>query len=216
MEKKIGFLLLVMSFGLMGAKGCSSLPYEDDIRFLNSAQANSMEWLVTIDNVVCKDVEGIVGACTKRVRSDHSPVLRHAARPYDYSIDIRCTDGLIGFSQDVPADEDWQYTLPHERFERYRSFTCTGEVLPKDRKNALSAIWQIRFVVFDTEYKERETMYIDDKTLILGRYAKYATVCQDDRCRDYKEKTSVKVDPKKVITAYSESEIVRLNYFGFN
>ena len=214
--QKLILILTLLSVPLLGAR-CSSIEYENDIGFLNSAQANSMEFFVTVDSVSCKDVDGAIGACTKRVASDHDPVLRHIAKPYAYTIDVRCTNGLIGFSMDVAEGASWEFALPHERFVDYRSFTCTGEIFPQDRENALSARWQIRFIVFDTQYKEREMIYLDDEgDLILGKFAKYARVCQDDRCKNYHKETTVKVNSDKVITAFSESEVVRFNYYGFD
>jgi len=208
---------LFASFMILTGSKCSSIPYQDDAGFLNSAQANSLEFLVTIDNVTCKDAEGFVGACTKRVRSNHDPILRHEAKPYSYTIDIRCTEGTgIGFSMDVPADTKWEYAIPFEKFADFLSFSCTGEIFPGDRENSVSAKWQIRFIVYDAIYKERELMYVNDEGfLILGKFSKYARVCQDGKCKDYEEKTCVKVDPKKKIVASSESEVLRYNYYGF-
>lgn len=216
MEKtKTTFILALLSISLLGSR-CSSIKYEDDIGFLNSAQANAMEFYVSVDSIPCKDVEGNIGACTKRIKSDQDPILRHLPKPYAYTIDVRCTEGTgIGFSMDIEEGAAWEYAIPHSAFIDFRSFTCTGEIFPHDRDNALSARWQIRFIVFDTDYKERESIYIDDDgNIILGRYAKYARVCEDGDCKNYKERTVVKVDTGKEIVAFSESEVVRFNYFG--
>lgn len=212
MKKILSLLFVVFAFSQ-----CSSIQYEADIGFLNSAQANSMEWMVQVDNLICKDMEGMIGACTKRTKSDHSPILKHDPRPYAYRIDVRCTEATgIGFSMDVEAEKEWSYEVDAENFKTLRSFTCQGEIFPHDRDNKLSALWQIRFIVVDKDYKEREIIYfdVDDGKLIVGKHALHTRLCRDGKCEDYKEDTVI--DAQKNTKAYSESEVMRFNYFGYN
>lgn len=208
----------VAVFGLfvfiLGASRCTSIKYEDDIGFLNSAQANSTEWMVTIDGKVCKDMDGEVGACTKRIKSNQSPVLKHDPRPYAYQLRIKCTEGTdIDFSQDVEANKTWSYKIEAAKIKDFKSFSCQGEIFPQDRGNSLSALWQIRFLVVDVDYEKREIIQRNSKGFLFGRYAKYARACSAQSCKDFKHKTVAGF--KNGVTAYSESEVMRFNYYGY-
>lgn len=198
----------------LGLVTCSALPYEADIGFLNSAQANSMEWALQVDGAVCRDMDNRVGACTKRIRSNHSPTLRHDPRPYAYAIQVRCTSATgIRFEDHVLADQEWVYRPPVQAFSDLRSFTCQGEIFPNDRENSLSAMWQVRFIVQDADYQARERIYERDGHLVVGKYAKYTTVCTRDRgCESHKEATVVEHPGAAFV--YSESELMRINYYG--
>lgn len=209
-------LIGALALFCLGATQCTSIPYEADIGFLNSAQANSHEWPVRVADALCADMEGLPGACTKRVLSNAPVKLSHDARPYGYRIDVRCTAATgVGFSMDVPPNAVWEYELTPDKFQALRSFTCQGEVFPEDRDNSLSAIWQIRFLVVDQAYKARETPYIsgssDDQILVVGKNAKYATFCVEDECEMKREKTTIEFSQGMI--AYSESEVMRFNYF---
>ena len=215
-KKEKIIVLLSLAFVLMGASRCAGtgIKYEDDIGFLNSAQANSMEYMVKIGGKVCKDLDGKIGACTKRIRSDRGVTLCHDKRPYSYRLHLRCSSGTgIGFSVDIQKNKKWEYTIPHEKFKAFRSFSCVGEIFPQDRKNNLSATWQIRFIVVDKEYHERERIYHTKKHIVLGKHALYSTVCSKGKCKTKKKKTVVKAP--KTAKAYSESKVMRYNYYGF-
>lgn len=206
----LGFSLLF----LMGASRCTSIKYEDDIDFLNSAQANAFEWMVTIDGKVCKDLDGEIGACTKRIKSDHSPVLKHDSRPYAYQVQLKCGagSGVEDFSQDVEANKSWSYKIESQKITA-TSFTCIGEVFPSDRDNKLSAKWQIRFLVYDVEYERRELLQSDQRGFLFGRFAKHSKACSKSGCKNFYKTTAVRF--KNGIKAYSESEKLRFNYLGY-
>ncbi len=214
MKSKHTILSITVGLLSLGTAQCSSIPYEDDIRFLNSAQANSMEWLLRVDGAVCKDMEGIIGACTKRVGSQSDVLLQHDPRPYGYRVDVECTDGTgIVFRHDVPKGEPWQYTLEHGDFEGFRSLSCQGEIFPHGRGNSLSALWQIRLIVFDDRYEGREEIYYLDEELIMGKHAKFTNWCFEGKCRVDDELTTVNTEPGA--KAYSESEVMRFNYWNY-
>lgn len=206
--------VLLSSLFIMGASRCTSIKYEDDIGFLNSAQANSMEWMVTIDGRVCKDLDGLIGACTKRIKSNQSPVLKHDSRPYAYQVHVVCSKGTgIDFSQDVEANKTWTYTIDAEAVKDFKSFSCVGEIFPQDRANSISMLWQIRFVVVDVAYQRREILQGDSRGFLFGRHAKYAKACGRSGCKSFSKTTAVKF--KNGIRAYSESEQGRFNYLGY-
>lgn len=199
---------------LLGASRCTSIKYEDDVNFLNSAQANAFEWMVMVDGKVCKDLDGEVGACTKRIKSDHSPTLKHDSRPYAYQVQLKCSQGsgVEDFSQDVEANKSWSYKIEASKITA-TSFTCIGEAFPQDRDNKLSAKWQVRFLVYDVEYERREILQGDSRGFLFGRFAKHAKACSSSGCKNFYKTTAVKF--KNGIKAYSESELMRFNYLGY-
>ena len=213
---KTRFLIFCGLFCMLalGAK-CSHIKYEDDIGFLNSAQANSMEYMIQVDGFVCKDVEGKIGACTKRVKSKNDIVLEQDPRPYGYRLEIKCTSGTnIDFAVDVLPNTKWVYKIDRAKFSTFKSFSCQGEIFPDDRSNPISALWQVRFIVVDSAYKPRETMYYAEKKyVVLGKHAKHSRVCFNGECENHHKDTVVETG--KLAQAWSESELMRINYYNY-
>jgi len=192
---------------------CATLKYQADIGFLNSAQANSMEAIVHIFGKVCKDMNGEVGVCATRVRSDQAIKFKQPALQYSYKLDMVCSSAIdSNESWSVPMDQTFSWEIRPEKFSAERMFVCIGEIFPADRPNKLSATWKVSVTVLDGKYKKRENIHHLDGHLILGAHAKYSVVC-DPKCKEYKEKTMVKASPNAI--AYSESEVMRYNYYGF-
>lgn len=212
---KIKALSLFMGLAVLLTAGrCASIKYEDDIGFLNSAQANSMEYMVKVKGLVCRDLEGEIGACTVRVDSDQVIRFEQDPRPYAYRLAVRCTEGTgVDFSVDVEPNKDWSFEIEPKDFAEFRSFSCQGEVFPHDRDNSLSALWQVRLLVVDKDYRPRERIYHREGHLVLGKHAKYARICQENRCKNYSKKPII--EAKKGSSAWSESELMRINYYNY-
>lgn len=205
-EGEIVKLILLLTLLL---SGCNSLKYESDIGFLNSAQANSMEYYAKINGTPCRDMDGIVGLCTKRLASNQELKIEMDARDYAYRFNLQCTSTLgVDFSQDVLAGKAFSFAISPEKFRDVRSFTCIGEVFPQDRDQEVSANWSVRVVVYDSQYQPREIVYVYENHLIFGKHARYITA---DGKR-YSKKTSLK-GADQIRFAYSESERMRFNYW---
>lgn len=205
---KILFLILCISL-----TACSCIKYESDIGFLNSAQANSMEYLVKVGDSVCRDVDGLVGLCAKRVKSNRPLKFKHESRPYGYRFHFRCSSSINSdFSVDVDSDQAFNWEIKPNKFEGVKSFTCVGEVFPEDRDQEVSAAWHVRIIVIDGDYLPRESIYESVKSgkklLILGKHAKYGVI----NGKSYKKKPTIKIK-KPIKFAYSESERCRFNYY---
>ena len=200
------FLILIM----VTACSCTPLKYEADIGFLNSAQANSMEYLVKIGNKTCKDVDGIVGLCAKRIASNEDAVFNLEKRPYGYRLNVECSKAIdFKLSIDVLKETNFSFKIPSANYGEEKSFTCIGEVFPDDREQSVSASFSVRFIIFDAQYRSREEIYYDKKLLVLGKNAKYINVDG----KEYEKAPAIKI--KKFTTAYSESEMMRFNYAGY-
>lgn len=200
---------------LLGNGSCkTSLKYQDDIGFLNSAQANSYEYPLKVGGSLCKDMDGRVGACVKQTASDNDLGFRIDSQPYSYRLVVNCSSSVDSdFSVDVEKGKSYSWKISPEKFFDVRSFTCIGEIFPDDRVNSLSAKWHVRVLIFDGEYSARERIYHREGHLVLGKFAKYSMVCTGSKCKRYEKKTVVKAP--NTAKAYSESEVLRMNYYGF-
>jgi hypothetical protein len=195
--------------------GCTSLPYKDDAGYLNSAQAGSYEFPVSVNGKPCKDMDGVLGACTKQIKNDQALVVDLPERPYAYRLDIQCSMPLgVSFPVDVQKNSPYRLEIKPEAFADLISWTCKGEVFPYDRDQAVSAMWQVRVLVRDPAYQGREKIYTKDgKVIVLGAHAKYSDICDSRGCRQEKEKTVAGY--KGSVKAISESEVMRFNTFGW-
>lgn len=202
--------ILLLAAVALSVSSCKELEYEADSGFLNSAQANSMEYLAVINGKVCKDLDGLVGLCAKRIASNEDLNFSFDSRPYSYRLDIRCTSTINSdFAVDVLKDKPYSFKIPFSKFATERSFTCIGEVFPQDRAQEVSATFSIRVIVKDAAYRAREEIYQEQGYVVLGKNALYAKIDS----RNYEKNTVVKM--KKFTKAYSESERMRFNYVGY-
>lgn len=204
---KIAFLFLLAS--------CNSLKYESDIGFLNSAQANSMEYYTLVNGSPCKDMDGKIGLCAKRVNSNQELKFSMDAKPYSYRFNLTCSSAIDSdFSIDIEKEKPFSFLIKPEKFSSVKSFTCIGEVFPHDRNQEVSANWSVRVIVVDSEYQERELIYKtkekEKEFLVLGKHALYSNL----NGKIYKKKTKLELE-KPDSFAYSESERMRFNYWGF-
>lgn len=208
---------------IFGMTSCGSLPYEDDIGFSVSAQANSMEFPIRLNGRVCADLDGQPGMCSKRLSSKEDLVVHFDPQDYPTNIRVRCTKGLeITPAVSVPAKQAYDWKIPATAIAAANliEFTCIGEVLPQDRDPPISAKFKISVSIYDAAYKVREQAYLTTEKgktyLVLGKYARRAWVYDQDKWAYHKEDTIVQVkgDPTKLI-AYSESFAMRFNYWNW-
>jgi hypothetical protein len=205
---KLAFFLF---FSLLILVACGQLEYRADLNFLNSAQANSPEYLAFINGKPCKDMDGQIGLCAKRIRSDEKITMALDKRPYAYRLNVVCSSNVdFKLSVDVVEDKPFSFDILPASFGGLKSFTCTGEVFPQDRPQEVSAFWHARFVIYDKNYQAREEIYSARDTIIFGQHAKY-TLVNDEIV--LKKKTTYNF--KKVKRAFSESELMRFNYYGY-
>ncbi len=216
--------MIVRILGMAGAifalASCNSLPYKDDVGFLVSAQANSPEFPVYINGKLCTDMEGFVGLCSKRIRSTEDVTFKFDPQSYPYLLTVSCTQGVTPVPPaTVPAGDRFTFTIKAEDFSQFRSFTCIGEVGPQDRSPPISAKFRVTFVVVDSEYVQRERIYLkkDGKKnyVVLGQHAKDSWVKDSNGWHRFKKMTFVQVfgDPSNV-KAYSQSYAMRMNYLN--
>lgn len=203
-------ILLVVSF----LNSCVAIKYVEDIQFLNSAQAGTAEYFVRVNGSPCKDIDGMIGLCAKRIKTNEVITIHHDPRPYSYMLDIQCSASIdSSFSVPVPANKTYDLKIQPSQFNGSPMFTCIGEIFPDDR-TAVSAKWHVRFILVDEKYREREEIdFVTEKKkdyAVMGKYSLYTT---------YKNKTTKKGGATVVRydggPIYSESRNMRFNYGGF-
>lgn len=206
--KKIGSLLILITITV----SCTGMKYQNDIGFLNSAQANSMEYFVRINDKPCVDMDEKVGLCAKRVKTNENLVFKMMAREYGYRFNLKCSSDIdSNLSVDIKKETPYSFQIDAEKFSHTRSFTCIGEVFPHDRKQEISASWHVRVLTVDKDYTEREKVQeikSKGKTyLVMGKHARYVH-------HDGKIEKKKPVIEKGSGFAFSESEMMRFNYYG--
>jgi hypothetical protein len=202
---------------------CVKIPYHDDKGFLNSAQANSFEFLVYVNGRVCKDMDGIVGMCSKRLKSTDSIEFKIEPLDYAYRVKVTCSKELgVNFTRDYPANTHVTFTITADDYQEVKTFVCIGELFPTDRPEEISFKWQIRVEVIDAKYLKREEIFVQEteggRYLVLGQNARLSKVYINGKFYEHKEKAIVKLPKKSVeaeVKAMSESYMGRFNYFGF-
>jgi len=199
--------------------GCSTIAYQDDLGFLDSAQANSYEFPIKIGSTICKDMNGNVGLCSTRWANNKDLVINLDAQPYAYTYVLTCSSALnVNHSESISSNKATSITIPFMSYGSLLEFTCIVQIFPSDR-TAVSAQGQVRVVLFDPNYQPREQMYLYksglDNYLVLGQYALHSYVCDSGKCSSYKKKTAVKVKSVTGLTAYSQSYQERFNFYGY-
>lgn len=202
---------------------CVKIPYQDDKGFINSAQANSFEFLVLVNGKVCKDMDGIVGMCSKRVKSTDSLEFKIEPLEYAYRLKVVCSKEIgVNFTRDYPANTPVTFTITPTDYQEVKTFVCIGELFPTDRPEEISFKWQIRVEVIDAKYLKREEIFVQetggDRYLVLGQNARLSKVYINGKLHEHREKAIIKLPRKAVVAevkAMSESYMGRFNYFGF-
>lgn len=214
------FPIIAMCFLLMGVSTCShKVKYESDRGMLAPYQAEVLEFPVMINGNTCKDMSGKVGACTKIVSERQDIKFEVLPLGYSYNFKIRCS-AQVNFSYEFDAigTEPHTVVLPKELYQNIPEFICTGRVTPSDR-NFVSSRFELRVRVFDGQYVQRgEGQVIENKGkmyLNMGKNALHTYVFDNGKWSAYKKKTLIKVDDVANLRAFSESEIMRINFYNF-
>lgn len=193
--------------------GCTALKYTNDLGFINSSKANSFEAPLNVGTKPCKDIHGRVGLCVTHVKQNQPLILNMPARPYSYQLVITCP---------IELEQSKTYSIPKEKkfsveIKDYKGldfFHCIGEIFPDDRDWEVSAKWGIFVKVVNADYLPRETTFKYQGYIVMGSHARYTTVCyKSGSCKNYKNLTTIKDTKNTVVSAFSESEQMRFNYY---
>jgi len=216
LTKLIIFSLLFM---LMSASSCSGTKYVPDKGALPPFQADVMEFPVKVNRNICKDMSGSIGACTLMITHRNDLKIEIMPQAYAYNIHITCSSSInYEYSNDIPKEKSHVVEITKDVYEDVSHFVCIGKMTPQGR-DFVSARWEVRIRVSDENYVSRVNGFLfDDKGkwyLSLGKHSKYAWVFDKGEWRLHKKKPIIRIkgDPTKV-KAYSESHIMRFNFFN--
>jgi hypothetical protein len=194
---------------------CTTIPYQDDTGFLVSAQANSPEFPVYLNGSLCKDVDGNAGLCSKRIKSTDNLTIHFDAQTYAYQLTMSCTSPMDIAAATVAVNQPFDLVITPAQMASLPSFVCIGEIFPADRNSPVSAKFEIRVVVYDSNYLAREAITFEkkglDNYLVLGQYARSAWVNDGSGWKQYTKTTEVKIPDPTTVQAYSESFSMRFN-----
>jgi hypothetical protein len=149
-------------------------------------------------------------------------VFKFDPQAYAYSMIVKCTSGVgAPAPATVPAGQPFSFTMTRLDFSQFTEFTCKGQVAPQDRTQPLTASWEVKVVVYDATYSQRERIYAGTKDgkdyLVLGQYARLAHVFDAGKWTMHKTDTIVELNGKsKDAKAYSESFAARFNYWNMS
>lgn len=218
---KLTLFLFPLFFITIGTScSCINIPYHADEGFLNSAQANSFEFLVYVNNKPCKDMDGLIGLCSKRIKSNENVEFKIDPLQYSYRLNVTCTKELqYNFTKDYPANAVQKFIIPSAQYQGLKTFVCIGEIFPTDRPEEISFKWQIRVEITDQKYAYREQIYKMKKGLfnylVFGQNAKYSRAFYKGKWHYHKNRAWIMIPRNVEIIASSESEMGRFNYFGY-
>ena len=199
---------------------CNRLEYKEDNNFMMPVEGGSLESLVYIKNIPCKDLYGNIGACTLSHDAVDNIILNIPPNDYDYALDFVCSSN-INFTKnyDVLKRTPFQITIPLENFKDEKSFMCVGEIFPGDR-TVVSHKFEIRVRVVNARYMKRNIITVSKKKggveLVLGQFAKHIRVFNNGNIEFLSKKTTLKINKKdlETIKVITESESGRFNYFN--
>jgi hypothetical protein len=195
--------------------GCYDLKYQPDTYFMGSALANSPEFLVKVNGTVCKDADNQIGACYKRISSSQDLQLDILPLDYAYTFHLTCTDTISSdVKKDVLANQPLSITIPSSKYGTVKVFNCVGRVFPLNRREDISAFFEVRVRLVDSQYTKLEdiykTKYKDKDVMIFGKYA-YKTQTMDNGMWKQLDKVTVGKPHSAVIV---ESYNMRYSYYG--
>jgi len=211
-------VILIFCCAMLSSCRSGAIKYESDVGFLNSAQANSMEFPIKIKGKVCLDLEGVTGLCSTRMKSDEDFVMVIDPQEYSYRYTLTCSkEANADRTIDVAANIETKVVIPKANLVGMKSFICIGEIFPAERQQEVSAKWEVRVKIQDAQYQARESIYetVSGKNtvIVLGKNALYSRVCYGTACKNYTKATTVVKEDKKNLVVYSESASMRFNFY---
>jgi hypothetical protein len=190
-----------------------NLKYLPDLNFLPSAAANSPEYLISLNDKTCKDVDGIVGLCAKRIKRNEDLRINILAQDYSYTYNLQCSNNINFNKQaDVPIHQAVEIIIPHDIYAAVNIFNCSIDITPHDRPEPIASFAAFRIVVMDATYMALPEISRYNKYLVLGQHAYKSIVFENDNIKMLNKKTYYETKAEKAVV---ESYNQRFAYRGF-
>lgn len=214
---KFGIYFSIILFLL---SSCTNIKYRNDTGFQMPVTSGALESLIFVDSKPCKDIDGEIGLCSKRLFKDRSLELKIPPHDYNYNLNLICSKSInFNRSIDVLKGQEIEIVIEEDNYQHVTHFTCIGEILPMDR-GFVSHKFEVRVRLIDPEYVKRNEITVYNKGrkyyLILGQYSRYSQVYRNNKWEYYDRKTVLKIkkDEINTIKAMSESESGRMTYYN--
>lgn len=197
---------------------CGSTDYESDVGFLPPYKAEVFEYPVMVNGHVCKDMIGKVGACTLITDNRKDTKITLISRPYRYSIKMTCSSNInFNHSTDIRENQDYEIVISKDSYGQEAQFICIGRIIPLDR-NFISARFELRVRVQDGKYIKRSTSRYFEKEgkryLSMGKHSRDLYIFEGGKWAHYNRRSVVRVGARGS-RGFSESELMRFNYYNF-
>jgi len=203
---------LLLSFSLVS---CQNIKYTDDIGFLSSASANSPEFFAYIGDRPCKDMDGLTGMCSKRLKRNQALVIKAPPRSYDWRAYFDCTNSVQGQPEVrvVQRGAEATFTIPPSSYGLERAFSCSLMATPMDRPEPIAAFARVTVSLIDEDYQFLDRPTPQQGGIIFGTHAYYVMYLTDAGWK-YATETTV-LHREKVHKAFVESYVMRGSSYGF-
>lgn len=200
-------LLSILSLSLLS--GCVNLDYKSDLGFMPSAFGNSPEYLLKLNGTVCKDTDGFIGFCAKRIKSNQDLVINIIPQQYAYTFQLDCTDTVgSDTSFDVLAGVQLNHVIPAIKYQDQEVFNCTVDILPHYGPEPVAAFAAFRIMVVNKDYISLDSIVQQGRYIVMGRHSYLSNVGG----KEYKEKPFVVGDETLPVIVQSYS--MRFSYRG--
>lgn len=195
---------------------CGGIKFEKDLGFVPSAVANSPEVYVLINGAPCKDADGLVGFCAKRLKTDQTFSMKVPAHPYDYLASFDCTDSVQSQPEQltVLAGLEHTFEIPATNYGDARVFNCSLTIRPLDRPEPIASFVRVSVVLLSADYTRLESPTLQQGALVGGKYS-YSIAWEDQSGKWRYAKTSPVLKAPGLKRAIVESYSARLAYYGF-
>jgi hypothetical protein len=193
---------------------CGGIQYENDLGFTPSALANSPEILVYINGTACKDSDGIIGFCAKRIKKDKAFELVVDPRPYDYQYVTDCTDSVqyLPEAGTILKGVKYVFRLDPSAYGTQTIFNCTFLMRPLDRPEPIASFSRVTVNLVAADYTTLEVPTVSEKGTAFGKYSYVAEWMKAGKYyTDWKEPFIDKKVEKAIVESYNQ----RMSYYGY-
>lgn len=200
----------------LAACGCKPLKYVADTEFISSATANSPEYFVSIDGRPCKDMDGIIGFCSKRLKKNLPFKVKVDPRPYTYKAIFDCTNTVQTQPESVTvqAMAERVFEIPAINYGAERIFNCSLFITPMDRPEPIGAFARMQVNLIDEDYTILEKPAYGNEWLLFGQHSLYVMYLMDDGWHYDTKLTAIKDKEGQIKKAWVESFAMRNAYWG--
>lgn len=202
-------------------QSCASTKYKPDEGFMLPSKAGALEYLVYVNGLVCKDLDGNIGACTKTINARDNLKIKLPIQPYSYRLSYRCSSNITYTHEaEILKKKAYSFSMPTTAYKDESSFMCIGTIIPADRQ-FISMKFEVRVRVVSADYVPMGSITTGRNLLyqyvFAGKYAYYIKKLYKGKWKFKKKDALIRIRKSKVsdMQFVAESYSGRLAYLGF-